>query len=63
MDQLTFNCLKSKIKPWNNLKNMFKVNKKDNRTTSVYVYPLSLFAIFKHIALLALEFLLLRLSR
>ena len=43
---------------------MFKVNKKDSinkkdsNTTSPYIFPLSLF-IFKHMAHLALEFLLL----
>ena len=41
---------------------MFKVNKKNSKTNSLYVFLVSLF-IFKHIAHIALEFSLLSLSR
>ena len=43
--------------------NNSRVNNTDSRTTSLHVFPVSLFVIFKHVAHLALEFLLLNLSR
>ena len=45
------------------LRNIYKVNKKDSRTISLYVFPVSLLVVFKHIAHLALPFLLWSLSR
>ena len=39
------------------LRNIYKVNKKDSRTISPYVFPVSSFVVFKHIAHLARVFI------